>query len=138
MDFAKFKAEHTADPVLVTQGAVLDLGEVKLKVALWGNPKYFSELQRVTSQPDVQRRIALGEMKPEEDRAMLDEVMAKTILVGWDGLEEAGKPVPYSAEKALELLQADFLRKRIIDFAQKESVYRARVIRDGADVLKKS
>lgn len=139
MEFAAFKASYTPDPVLSVEGADLDLGEgVRLKVALWMNPAFSAALQKATAKPETARKLERGELPAAEDRDMMDEVIARTILVGWEGLEENGKPIAYSPERARELLKAEFLRRRVIEFAQRESIFRSRTIAAGVEVLKKS
>lgn len=53
-----------------------------------------------------------GRVAPDVLERITNEVTAEAVLVGWDGLEDAaGKPVPWSREKALEILTDEKFRK---------------------------
>lgn len=130
MDFKAAVAFHQADPDLSSQGALLDFGEFQLLVARWGNPAFARAVQKAA------RRLPLGD---RENRREINKLLASTILVGWRNLEENGAPLPYSVERAEELLNsADLLQEEVIRFAQNENNYRAAAVAAGADALKKS
>jgi hypothetical protein len=45
-----------------------------------------------------------GDAAEKKSVEVLSEVLSKTILLGWSGVEADGKPLPYSQGKAYELL----------------------------------
>lgn len=137
-DLKEIAASHSADESLANAGAELDFGEFKLFVARWGNRKFETHWRKILDRPDVRRKFERDLLKPEEDRALADEVIAHTVIVGWSNIQEDGKDLPYSPEKALVLLKMEFLREEVIRFAKDNANYRAQRMADGIDVLKKS
>jgi hypothetical protein len=50
---------------------------------------------------------------------LMSEVLAKTILIGWDGVALKGKKLAFSVENAVKLLiEYPVLRSSIMEFAQ--------------------
>lgn len=83
---------------------------IRLKIARARNPKYSELMRKLTEN----MRLDLRENKfnSEEFNVMLAKVRAHTVLLDWENIEEDGKPVPYSPEKALEY----FLNPELNDF----------------------
>ena len=82
-----------------------DMGDLRLKVRPIGNPDYrrlYGQLVEAT--PRSQKRGGqITDFAVRQDIAA--RALADTVLLGWDGLEgDDGKPLPYSADKAKELL----------------------------------
>ena len=65
--------------------------------------------------------------------------MAETVLLGWDGLEEDGKAVPYSIVEA-ERVMIDYpdFRDIVMDIASDLDMYRAAQDEETAKNSKKS
>jgi hypothetical protein len=61
-------------------------------------------------------------------RRAVDRALADTVLLGWENLDgDDGNPIPFSAEKAHEILTDpanDVLRQFVIDAACRSSGYR--------------
>ncbi len=107
------------------EGAWVDFGEgIRIKIARIGNPRYQEEFQRVSG--PYKRQMRRGTMRDEVAEKLLTKVMAKTIVLDWEGLEEDGKAVKYSAEKAERIL-TDYpdLRDEIADLAKDIASFRA-------------
>lgn len=70
---------------------------------------------------EYQQRQQIAKRKGKDDELSLDEAEELAIenaavrLVGWKGIQEKGKDVPYSKEKANEILkQHPWIREQII------------------------
>lgn len=62
---------------------------------------------------------------PDAHEKANNELFAGCV-VGWTGLEQAGKPIPYTAEKALELLsnpKLTYIRQQVEEFVQKRTEF---------------
>lgn len=83
-------------------------GRVLLRPAGPINWDFQNALHRKSKDPKYARKIKRESITPKENRILLAEVYAKTILIGWDNFEEGEigqeKPCLYSQEKAQELL----------------------------------
>ena len=89
---------------------------IMVKVARMGNPEYQKEFQKV-SKPH-RRALKRGTLSDEVAEKMLISVMAKTILLGWKGVEEDGVEVPFSHENAKRILtEYKDLRDYVSDIA---------------------
>lgn len=61
-----------------------------------------------------------------DDHEKANNVLYAGCVVGWSGLEQDGKPMPYSPEKALELLsnpQLTYVRQQVEEFVQKRTEF---------------
>jgi len=72
------------------------------------------------------------ETLPEDKKKALDNeimcrVLAETILVGFKGLSFKGKPLAYSKDNAIKLLQIKDFRRLVVEEASKLDNYRAAV-----------
>jgi hypothetical protein len=100
---SSFKKILGVNTTAEVEGVWHDLAEgVRIKVARAGNPR--------AEELSVKKILAAreqggGSISPEQLKRIGREVMAEAILVDWSGVtDEAGIPVPYSKEKALEFL----------------------------------
>jgi len=73
---------------------------IKLKIARARNPKY-TELLRQLLDP-LRVDIRNDKVAVDDFNNILLEVRAKTVLLDWKNIEENGKSIPYSSEKAIE------------------------------------
>jgi len=104
-------------------------GSVRVRVARLGNPAYqacLAELMGVTG-----RRISGSTIRRTQDpelrtRAM-KKAMARHVLLDWEGFTSDGEVIPYSQQKAEELLEdpayQDFY-ELILQFASDEALFR--------------
>lgn len=88
-----------------------------------GNPHYDATLTKLMA--PYKKKIAAGkDIGLSTAKEIITKVLAKDILLGWDEtvLLEDDKPVPYSEQKALELLTADNdLRDFVIEQSEDQS-----------------
>lgn len=109
MDFKKAfgtdeKAEVEGKWFLLTEEKADDgtTTKVQVKIARTGNPRY-KELLRLKAKP-VQQSILKGIMDSDALDPVLIEVMAKSIVLDWEGFTENGQPYAYSQARAQEQL----------------------------------
>lgn len=126
---AKFQLKKfEPDPQLAIDGRWMEYAAgFRVKVAYWGNPK-FEEYVIALTKPH-QRQIALDSLDDETNRKIMAKAISRHILLSWEGLaddEDETKDVPYTREKAEELLAAnrEFM-KTIISMAKDFKAFRA-------------
>ena len=120
------------DPKKQSEGVWFEVDDdTSLLIARMNNPKFNKEFERETRQS---RRFAKRGMLPDDKAAeIVDKVVAKTVLLGWKGLKQDGEEIPYSEEKALELLQDEELasfKEIVFDLATSEENFRREEIED--------
>lgn len=119
------------DDRLEREGSWVDFAEgVRFKIAHARNDNYQRGLRKLLRErPEFRTAIREGEeisdqaeerFKPETYR-----LIAEHILVGWEGIEEGGQPVPYSVEKSLEYV-TDLrpVREFVIEQANRNANFR--------------
>lgn len=120
MDISQFKT----DPTLENDGVWVDIGKgTKLCVARMYNPRH-KEALRVALKP-YKRQVQNNMMDDEVADTVVNEIMARTILLGWEGITDRGDEVPYSYEKAVEFLSIPDFRAIVIEIASSMETYRA-------------
>ena len=126
-----FKAFAT-DSVAELEGVIVEYGDAKLRIARQGNPAY-----RKTMNELVKRHKAVLDTKGEAAEAcatdLTIEVMSRHILLGWEGFEYKGAPLPYSRAKAYEMLKAHPDFRDFVSEAANE-MERYKIAEDEADV----
>lgn len=103
----------------------------RIKVARWGNPKFVRALD--DEQAPYRTLISSGKLPADIDRAILDRVAAKTILVDWEGLELDGEALDYSSDTAFLLLNDPELhefRELVFNLARQGDGYRKEADKD--------
>lgn len=102
MDIAKIRIPR----IVWEQGGwvkdIPELGDILLKVRPAGNDDFIrrqAELFR-----DLPRGERNGTIDPETNRRMTAQLIEETILTDWKNLRQGGEEVPYTLEKARELL----------------------------------
>jgi hypothetical protein len=100
MDLKKFATNKEKE----VDGIWHDLGDgLSVLVARAKNTKYISEL-RLRMKP-YQNRLQRNDPSMEEiAEKIITEVMARTILLDWKGMENDGKKFPYSYENCVAVL----------------------------------
>ena len=116
---------YATNPIAENEGVWVELGEgAKIKVARSGNAANRRKLAKLMER---HRAVLRSRNLPEDvlERIMI-EVMAETILVGWDGIDEDGQPLPYTVENADRLLTTyrDF-RDQVSAIANDINLFRA-------------
>ncbi|WP_201159426.1 hypothetical protein [Rhodoplanes elegans] len=116
MDLSQIKTNSA----LIEQGEWIgdlpELGDVAFRVRGLGNADYRALQHKLINEiPARLRRKGLG--ADDQDRIQT-ECLIETVLTDWRGLTSGGAPLPYSREKARELLtDPDFRRLRDAVFA---------------------
>ena len=97
-----FKTFHT-DKAKEQDGAWFVLDETsKLRIARMNNPRYHAAIQKKTQRYKIAAKMKTIPEDVWED--LVNEVIAETILVDWEGITEKGEPLLYSVENAKRML----------------------------------
>lgn len=118
-------AAFATDEKLETEGKWFPLSKTaKVLVARAGNPDYVKELR--ARMKEAQLDLSSGEEADQLAEEVLTQVMAKTVLLGWEGFTEGKdkKPVPYSVEKAAEYLRLKDFRKKVAGLSENFESFR--------------
>ena len=105
------------------EGVWVDIGdETKLLIARLGNKAYERCLRKLG-------RPYLSQLRYATDNELIQKLaikaMSRHVLLGWKNLQEGGKDIPYSHEKAEELLTKYHGLYRIVsEMAQEASLFR--------------
>ncbi len=93
-----------------------------LKVARFNSPKVQNYMRK--KQKPYLRQINKGTLDEETSRNILRKTLSKFCLLGWKGLiDDDGKEIKYSEEKAFELLaEPDFLSE-VIEIVQSRETF---------------
>lgn len=109
MDLINF----ATDPTKEVEGARIEVdGETTLIIARYDN-KAFRKLRSKLLEPYVTARGRKGATE-EQAQEVLERCLGETVLLGWEGLMLDGEEVPYSKEKAIELMKDP----RLVDFKE--------------------
>lgn len=97
--FSKFKTDESKE----RDGVWVPLEkDGRIRVARTNNPLYREALVRKVSR---YKTATTSKVIPEDDWLnIVNELVAETILVGWEGITEKGQPLPYSVENAKRVL----------------------------------
>lgn len=115
------------------EGAKVDLGDgLIVTVARVGNSHYQETLKSLTK--PYKNAIKNGTLSDSVFEKMMVQAMAEAILLDWEGMEgEDGKLIPYSKDKAKEILgdpaYKDF-RELISDLANEAETFRQQEIEE--------
>jgi len=95
---------YQIDESLENEGVLVEISQdIKIKVAAMGNKEYLKIKEKVFKPYRGAKKRNNLDQNVEED--LYNQIMAKTVLIGWEGIkDEEGKEVPYSYEKAYEIL----------------------------------
>jgi len=100
-------------------------GDIKLLIARKPNPRYEDALHTLIEK--LNRAIT-----KEDDIDLTRQAVAQCVLLGWKNLCEGGKEIPYSTEKALELLRDPSLRdlyEFVLVSAHDREAYRKKTVK---------
>ncbi|MGQ0664604.1 MAG: hypothetical protein ACT4P2_13710 [Pseudomonadota bacterium] len=97
--------QFTTDPVLETEGIVLDYGDFKITIARAGGAnRKFGKALDAKLKPH-RRQIELGTLDDKLATRLMAEAYAEAVVRGWSGMTDAdGHPLPFSRENAVQLL----------------------------------
>jgi len=120
MDISHFKTDKS----LESNGVWVDIGKgTKLLVARLYNPAHKAALREAMK--PYKRQVESGTMDDGLAEDIVNAIMARTILLNWDGLTEGGEPVPYSVEKAVEYLSIPDFSALVQEIAGNMETYRS-------------
>lgn len=112
MSFDIFDA-YATDENLENNGTLFPLGKgSKVLVARAGNRKYSKALTKAVETRRVELDAGDDTADAVSDQIMVD-VLAETILLGWEDLSFKGVDMPYSLDNAKTLLRIKDFRKTV-------------------------
>lgn len=109
-------AEYATNDTLENEGTWMDLGEAKLLIARAGNANYVRKLSKAVDRHKKQLDRKDDAADKLSDKIMID-VIAETILLGWEGVAYQGKPMTYSKDNARNLLAHKDFRRQVMELA---------------------
>ena len=124
-------AVNTAQEQEGTPTQLPGCGDTMFKIAREGNKNYGKLLQKLVKQnrPVLDSKGDAAEAKSDE---ILIEVMAKTILIGWDGeINYKGKAYAYSVDAAKMLLAHKDFRANVMTVSSNMETFK--VVKDEED-----
>jgi hypothetical protein len=119
--------EFATDLAKEEDGVEVDIGSgAVLKLARTGTKAYNKLVNKLFT---ANKRVL--DLKNDAANTLSDnlmaEVMAKTVLKGWSGIEEDGKELPYSVENAQRLLRIKDFRALVLEKAGDMTNYKTAV-----------
>ena len=96
--------------------------DAKVLVARAGNPNFVDLMRKTLKRHAVNLDIKTKENNELVER-LVQEVMADTILLDWEGLSFKGEPLKYSRENARKLLAIKDFRTKINELAEEGSAF---------------
>lgn len=132
MAFDIFDA-YATDENLENNGTLFPLGkDSKILVARAGNRKYQRALTKAVDKRRVELDVADGENPSDEaiiaadavSSQIMTEVLAGTILLGWENMSFKGVDIPYSFENAKKMLAIKDFREMVSGLSTKVEAYK--------------
>lgn len=96
----------------------------RILVARSGNPKYVELLR--AKMAEAQLDLTSGPEADQLAETILIDVLAETILLGWEGLTYQGKEAPYSREMAKTFLKVKDFRRKVTAMADDFEAFRVK------------
>lgn len=121
MRISRFRTDRSAE----TNGVWVDAGEgLHLLIARAGNPRFQDAMRRLGH--PLLPQIKTGTISEETSEGVLCRALAETILLNWKNLQDDdGKDIPYSVEKATQLLlEVRDFRSIVIELSQNVNLFR--------------
>lgn len=124
--FSAFKTNE----VLEDEGVWIDFGAgMQLKVARLGNQKCQDLVARL-QRPHL-KKMRKGNLSQVEIDEIMRKAISECVLLGWENLlDEKDNPIPYSTEKAFELLGTKDFMSEVMGIAQDADNFRDEVQED--------
>jgi hypothetical protein len=120
VDITRFRTDEESE----TDGVWVTLdSSSRIKVARQGNPNYRALFQKRLA--PYRSAVRQGTLDEETAETLLCEVMAETILLDWEGIEEGGTVVAYSKKEAVRWLSSykDF-KELVTSISEEMEVFR--------------
>ena len=126
-DFEDFMTDES----LEVEGVWRPFGKnARIKLARWENTNH-ERLTRKKAMAEKEVLQAEDDISAETVKRINIEVMAHTIIKGWEGINLKGEPLPFSITNALMLLQNKTFREKIKGMCDNIDHYKAKVVDDG-------
>ena len=132
----KLREQFASDLEAEVSGVRVALDETSgVIVARWGNPQHEKILQELKKPYKHILRVG-GKIPEEAQEEITAKSIARGILKGWWGIEDDnGEEIPFSEEKALEILMDPTLRdfrNKVSYLAMESETYRAYALQEAA------
>lgn len=118
-------AQYATNEAAENEGAWVEHGDAKFLVARSGNRKYVRMITNL-----VEKNQKLLDKKDDaadnlSDKIMID-VMASSILLGWEGVAFKGQEFPYNVDNAKTLLSIPDFRREVQKWAEDRTNFQAK------------
>lgn len=128
MDIAKFQS----DPKKSDEGVWISLDEsTRIRVARADNPRYQAAMRRELL--PYKQAVRAGTLSEKIADKVMAVCLAEAVLLDWDGFTAEGEPLPYSREKAVELLMAPHMkdfRSMVVGFSEDAALFRVAMMEE--------
>ena len=107
------------------EGVWVEIGDgLKMLIAGADNPEYRKYRDKILK--PLIRKVRSKRLTNDDLEDLTKRAMAKHILLGWENLDDdAGKPIPYSHEKALSILrESRELFNIVVGYADDQAMFR--------------
>lgn len=94
---------------------------IKLQVLATTAPAVQREYRRLSRRAPASDRDDAGMLLPDAETSVLRAVLGDIALVDWEGIKANGEPLPFSRDKAQELVKADLF----LDLVEQASILAA-------------
>ena len=119
-------ASFATDESLEVEGKWFNLSKTaRVKVARAGNPNYVKRLRKKLDENRIDLESQGEEANDLAEKVMID-VMADTILLGWEDIQFQGKPMGYSPLNARLLLKVKDFRKKVSGFSESFEAFKVK------------
>ena len=123
--------DFMTDDVLEVEGVWRPFGpNARIKLARWENANH-ERLMRKKAMAEKEVLEAQDDLSADAVKRITIEVMAHTIITGWEGIKLKGELLPYSTANALQLLQNNTFRQKIKGMCDNIDHYKIKAIDDG-------
>lgn len=128
------KKQYATDLTLEEEGVPVGFGDgAEVTVGRWGSEAFLRELE--SAQRPYRQQIERGTLPREKDRALINQVIARTVIKGWKGIKEGEEELPSNTETFLRILNnpayKDF-RQDIITASQSAELFRQQNLEEAA------
>jgi hypothetical protein len=119
-------SELKVDAKKESEGVWVDVAEGLRLLVASGDSQAYRKYRNKLLKPYL-HRVRSRTMSVEDMEKVTRQAMARHVLLGWENLDDdEGNPIPYSREKALEILTESREVFNIVgDFANDQAMFRA-------------
>lgn len=117
--------EFATDAALETGGAWITRGPARFLIARDGNDNFSEAIAKAFAENEDAIKGDTPEAK-ELSARLMREVLAKTILLGWENVSYKKQPLVYSVENAAEMLKHSEFRTWVRQESLKRDHYKAK------------